>query len=193
MKTRPTLEFFCGNLSWSIDEDTIKDFFKGCGEITDVHWLTDKESGDFLGRGFVTFDCTESATKALEKDGMDCAGRPIRLGYSRPRTRGKSGGGGNNGKRFVEKPLSERPDNCTTAFVGNVSFEIDDDTVYEFAKDCGEIVSIRWLTDRETGDFKGCGFVEFAAPEGVDEFVKLRGQQVMGRPIRIDYSAPRNR
>ena len=37
--------------------------------------------------------------------------------------------------------------------------------MYDFFKDCGEISNIRWLTDRETGDFKGCGFVEFAEPE----------------------------
>jgi len=184
---------YCGNLSFSIDEAGIREFFKDCGGINDIHWLTDKETQDFLGRGFVNFDDLAGAAKALELDQTDCLGRPIRINYAKARTQGgrTKGGGGNNGSRFVDKPLSERPDNCVTAFLGNVSFEIDDDAIYKLAKDCGEVKSIRWLTDRETGDFKGCGFVDFWNSEDLDKFVKLRGQDVMGRPIRIDYSAPR--
>ena len=33
------------------------------------------------------------------------------------------------------------------------------------------ITGIRWLNDRESGKFKGCGFIDFADTESVDEFV----------------------
>ena len=39
------------------------------------------------------------------------------------------------------------------------------------------------------GEFKGCGFVEFAESWSTDEAVKLNGSDVMGRPMRVDYSA----
>lgn len=39
----------------------------------------------------------------------------------------------------------------------------------EFFKDCGEIKQIRWLTDKESGDFRGCGFVEFYDGDAVDK------------------------
>jgi nucleolin len=89
--------------------------------------------------------------------------------------------------------MSPRPDNCTTCFMGNLSFDIDEDAMREFAKSCGEVKAIRWLTDRESGEFKGCGFIDFASTDGVDEFVKLNGQDLMGRSIRIDYSKPREK
>lgn len=34
-----------------------------------------------------------------------------------------------------------------------------------FFKDAGEVVDVRFATDRETGDFKGFGHVEFATVE----------------------------
>ena len=41
---------FLGNLSYDIDDDSLKEAFKHCGEITDIHWLTDKSSGKFFGK-----------------------------------------------------------------------------------------------------------------------------------------------
>ena len=41
------VEIFCGNLPWSIDEDKMTSFFKGCGTVTNTRWLNDKETGDF--------------------------------------------------------------------------------------------------------------------------------------------------
>jgi nucleolin len=179
-----TAKCYVGNLSWSIDEAAIKEFFKDCGTITDVHWLEDKESGKFLGKGFITFENVEQARKAYALKDQECMGRPIQVDYARPREGGGGGSRGGGGDR----PLSEKPEGCTTVFLGNLSFDIDDDAVKAFAKDCGNITSIRWLTHRDTGDFKGCGFAEFDSTEAVDKFVLLNGQKLMGRPIRIDYA-----
>merc|ERR1719183_803343 len=109
-------------------------------------------------------------------------GRPILIDYARPREN-KGGGGGREAR-----PLSERPEGCTTVFLGNLDFNIEEDDVKNFAKDCGEVKSIRWLTDRDSGDFKGCGFAEFTTSDAVDKFVKLNGPRLNGRPIRIDYA-----
>jgi RNA recognition motif-containing protein len=32
---------------------------------------------------------------------------------------------------------------CCTAFAGNLDYNVDDDAMYEFAKDCGEIKELR--------------------------------------------------
>mmetsp|Transcript_7902 Transcript_7902/g.9050 ORF Transcript_7902/g.9050 Transcript_7902/m.9050 type:complete len:346 (+) Transcript_7902:35-1072(+) len=183
-----TSKIFCGNLSWDIDDDAAKAFFKDCGETTDIFWLTDRESGKFKGCGFITFETPEAAAMAVAKNGEDLMGRPIKVDFATP----KPGGGGAK-KKWEDKPMSEKPEGCNTCFVGNLSYDIDDDAMYKFAEtgDCGPIAKIRWLTDKESGDFKGCGFVEFEAEESVDKFALLNGKILLGRNVRIDFAKPR--
>ena len=151
---------FLGNLPYSIEDDNVREFFKDVGEITDIHWLTDKESGQFYGSGFIEFGTHAEAKAAVAKAGEDLMGRPLKVDLAKPRApraggAGGAGGGGFKKKPFEVKPLGPKPDGCNTVFMGNLSYQIDEDAVKDFFKDCGgEIVNIRWLTDRETGDFK---------------------------------------
>jgi len=58
----------------------------------------------------------------------------------------------------------------TTIFVKGFNRELGEDEVrsqlMEAFKECGEISAVRLPTDRETGDLKGIGFVEFATSGG---------------------------
>jgi len=181
---------FLGNLSYDIDDDQAKEFFKDCGTINDIYWLTDKETGKFFGSGFITFDTPEAAAAAVGKVGQDILGRPLKIEFAKP----KPGGDKPRAKKTYEsKPMSEKPDGCLTIFCGNLSYDIDDDSAKAFFKDCGEINKIRWLTDRESGDFKGCGFIEFYDTAGVDKAAGLNGNDCLGRAIRIDYAAAKKK
>merc|ERR1719491_2261969 len=72
-----------------------------------------------------------------------------------------------NGSLLTGRPLKityapARPADCKRLFVGNVSFDIDDDILTKFFQNVGaEVKAIRWLHHQSSGDFKGCGFVEF--------------------------------
>ena len=118
------VEIFCGNLPWSIDEDKMAAFFKDCGTVTNTRWLNDKETGDFKGVAFVTFETTEQIDKAreigprsardrrttltalchqaVEKGGEYLDGRQIRIDYagSKKKEGGGGGGGGWGGKSW---------------------------------------------------------------------------------------------
>ena len=48
--------------------------------------------------------------------------------------------------------------------------------------------AIRWVTDRATGDFKGCGFAEFATTEDADAAFLKNGQVLMSRSVRLDWA-----
>jgi len=79
-------------------------------------------------------------------------------------------------------------------FVGNLSFDIDDATITKFFADNEvPIESVNWV--EKEGRFKGCGFVTLAAGASVDAALKLQGQDLMGRPIKIEQSnsQPRER
>jgi len=143
----------------------------------------------FQGLRALDIDSLEAAEKAVAKNGADCMGRPILVQFSKPIADNKKGAG--KKPDFVSQPLSEKPPGCKTCFVGNVAFTCEDDDMRAFAADCGPVKSIRWIFHKDTNNFKGCGFVDFETTEAVDKFVLKNGQELKGRPLRIDYTKPR--
>jgi len=186
----PPWKCFLGNLSYDIDDDQCKAFFKDCGgEVTDLFWLQDKETQKFFGAGFITFDTPEAQVAAVAMNGQELLGRPVKIEFAKP----KAGGATPGKKEYPKKEMSEKPDGCVQIFCGNLSYDIDDDATKAFFKDCGEIKAIRWLTDRESGDFKGCGFIEFYEEGSVDKAALLNGKDLLGRSIRIDFAKQREK
>jgi nucleolin len=190
-----TTKLFLGNLSFKITDDLIKEFFADCGEITSINWNSDKETGRFYGTGFIEFADIAGSSKAVAKNGEDCLGRPIKIEFSKPRPdRGaaggfgdrRGGGGGAAGPGRDRAPSQKEP-GCVTVFVGNLPFDIDDDGMKGFFKDCGEVTALRWV--EKDGQFKGCGFVEFAQTDATDKAVAMSGSQLKGRAVRVDFAA----
>jgi len=91
----------------------------------------------------------------------------------------------------VTEPQRDRPPGCNTVFVGNLSYDIKDDTIRNIFKDVGEIKAIRWLNDKKSGKFKGCGFIEFHDPNATFRAAMKNGTMVMGRPMRVDFATER--
>lgn len=80
----------------------------------------------------------------------------------------------------------------STLFVGNLPDSVDDSTIINLFGPMGTVLKeIRWLHDKNTGRFKGCGFVEFYDENATAEAAKLNGTMVHGKPVRVDFSQPR--
>ena len=63
----------------------------------------------------------------------------------------------NDGRAPNAKPESrvqEKPEGCRKLFMGNLSYDIDDDTIVEFFKPAGTLTGLRWLTRKETGELR---------------------------------------
>jgi nucleolin len=139
-------------------------------------------------------DTSEHAAQAVAKAGQQLMGRPIKINFAParpgdiwPPEKGVVSGGQAGGSGV--KAMREKPENCVKLFVGNLSFEIDDEALKKFfANVDAEVKAIRWLHHKDTGDFKGCGFVEFWDSEACGKGAKLNGKNLMGRPIRIDWT-----
>jgi nucleolin len=90
-------------------------------------------------------------------------------------------------KDYRRQELSERPADCKSVFVGNLSWQASEDDLYNTFSACGTIESCRISMDRDTGRSKGFGHVDFADGDAVDKAVALTGTDIAGRPIRVDY------
>jgi RNA recognition motif-containing protein len=90
---------YVGNLSFNSNSDTVRAAFTQFGEVTDVHVVSDRETGQSRGFGFVTMGSAAEAAKAIaEMNGALLDGRPLRVNEAEERqNRGGGGGGGGAG------------------------------------------------------------------------------------------------
>jgi len=183
---------FLGNLPWTVDEDMVKAAFKECGEIAAIRWGTDRESGDFKGYGHVEFATAEACAKALKLNGQDLGGREMRIDASKPR-RNASAGGNKGGNFTGPSAVPANPENTPRCFIGNLSYKIDEDGLKNAFKEKGmDIIDVFFLTDKETGDFYGSSFCEFASPDQAAKAVSYAGMPILGRAVKVDFAKPRN-
>jgi len=193
-----TTRLFLGNLPFTVDDTTLSTHVSPA-IITHIKWITDKESGRFYGSAFIEMRNSIDAAHAVGISGSELLGRPIKLNYAPARegdqwppaskviTGGPTGGQAGTGKGV--KTMSAKPENCTKLFIGNLSYDITDDGITKFfANVDAEIKAVRWLSHLDTGDFKGVGFVEFWNTEACEKGAQLNGKNLMGRPIRIDWT-----
>jgi nucleolin len=181
---------FVGKLSWNVDNDWLKSEFDQFGEISSARVMFDRTTQKSRGFGYVEFANVEDATKAVEAmNGKEIDGREINVNFASARPAPTEGARQDRAKQFNDKPS----DPSKTLFVGNLSFQADENTIYETFGEYGSVQSVRLITDRETGAPKGFGYVEF---EDVDQakaaLEALAGQDVAGRSIRLDYAPARD-
>ncbi len=88
---------YVGNLSFQTNTDTIRSAFQAIGDVTDVHAVTDRETGQSRGFAFVTMGTAQEAAKAIaEMNGVLLDGRMLRVNEAEER-QARSGGGGGGG------------------------------------------------------------------------------------------------
>jgi RNA recognition motif-containing protein len=86
---------YVGNLSFNTTPESLRAEFSAHDEVTDVHVVTDRETGRSRGFAFVTMGSPQGAQKAIAAmNGAMVDGRPLRVNEAEERRGGGGGGGG---------------------------------------------------------------------------------------------------
>jgi cold-inducible RNA-binding protein len=89
---------FVGNLSFGATEDALRTLFEAHGTVGRVNIVTDRDSGQPRGFGFVEMNNDAEGDKAIAAiNGRDLDGRTLNVNEARPKTDRASGGGGGGG------------------------------------------------------------------------------------------------
>eukprot|EP00493_Phyllostaurus_siculus_P007747 UN07836 len=91
---------YFGNLAFDKVDNDVREIFKECGEITDIHIIRDRYSRRSQGYGFITFADEESKEKALKLDGKDVFGRLLKVNLE-ARNRDSGGRGKSKDPNFT--------------------------------------------------------------------------------------------
>lgn len=77
-------------------------------------------------------------------------------------------------------------------FVGNLSFEATENSVRTLFEEYGSVDRVSLITDRDTGQPKGFGFVEMSVNSEADRAIsELNNCELNGRPMNVNEARPR--
>jgi RNA recognition motif-containing protein len=76
-------------------------------------------------------------------------------------------------------------------YVGNLSYQMTDDSLRDVFAAVGEVLSSKVVADPGTGRSRGFGFVEMANDEDADKAIAaLNGKNVMDRELNVSEARP---
>lgn len=90
-------KLYVGSLSYSIDDNKLKDMFAEVGTVVSAQVIMDRDTNQSKGFGFVEMSSDAEAQEAIKKlNGTEVDGRSIMVNEARPKE-DRSGGGGGGG------------------------------------------------------------------------------------------------
>src|SRR5579863_4429614 len=89
---------FVGNLSFGATEGSVRSLFEAYGTVDRVSLITDRDTGQARGFGFVEMSNDAEAERAIsELNGRELDGRALNINEARPKADRGGGGGGYGG------------------------------------------------------------------------------------------------
>lgn len=174
---------FIGNLSLSVKESDLLKLCSQYGKISSIRFRnffaaadSKVSKGVAASRGklneavnhcvaFVVFDeisCAKDAVSHLK--GLKLANRHLNVSLASDR------------ESFVSK---------LSVFVGNLTRQADEEEVRLYFRNFGSIMSVRLVRDRQSGECKGFGFVQFANYEAVMLCLRQNKHRLYNRTLTV--------
>ena len=78
-------------------------------------------------------------------------------------------------------------------YVGNLPFSADEEAVRVLFSQHGTVDSVALIKDRDTGQFRGFGFVEMPNADAARAIQSLNGKDMGGRPLKVNEAQDKPR
>ena len=89
------MKLYVGNLPHQMTESELQTLFSEAGHVASAKIITDRQTGQPRGFGFVEMETKAEGQKAISMlNGRSVEGREIAVNEARPQQRGFGGGGG---------------------------------------------------------------------------------------------------
>ncbi len=76
-------------------------------------------------------------------------------------------------------------------FVGNIAYSTSEDQIRDLFEEFGEVSAVKMISDRDTGRFRGFGFVEMEDEAGRNAINTLNDREVNGRNLQVNEAQAR--
>ncbi|KAL3320777.1 hypothetical protein Ciccas_000548 [Cichlidogyrus casuarinus] len=162
-KTEQFRKLFIGGLPPQTTEETLKHFYSQWGELVDCVVMKDPKTKRSRGFGFVTFKEPEQLDSAQND-------RPHVIDQKTVET-----------KRAMPREDSNLPEAHMTTnklFVGALKRDVQSEDLRNYFCQYGNITDCEVVTDKNTGNSRGFGFVTFEDYDSVDKIILFKPHEV---------------
>ena len=166
---------YVGNLNPQVSEDLLRQIFETSGHVVSVKVIPDKNlKSSGLNYGFVEFDDPSHAENAMQNlNGRVILGNEIRVNWAYQN---------NNSNK-------EDTSGHYHIFVGDLSNEVNDETLLQAFSAFGNVSEARVMWDMKTGRTRGYGFVAFRDRDAAEKaLASMDGQWLGSRQIRCNWA-----
>jgi RNA recognition motif-containing protein len=167
---------YVGNLGYEVTEDELKTLFKDCGKIKEVRIIKNREQRP-KGFAYIEFENKDAVQKAQKTmNDKEFKGLQIKVDQA-------------GEPRRIRGPNEPNPAS-STVFVGNLAYECTEAEITKTFATCGVIKTARVMMNPATGKCRGFAYIEFNTEAEATKALTLNSQEIMGRPIKVDFAAP---
>jgi polyadenylate-binding protein len=166
---------YVGDLAPDVNEGLLFEIFNAVGPVASIRVCRDAVTRRSLGYAYVNYHQLSDAERALDTMNFSMIkSRPCRIMWS-------------------QRDPSLRRSGVGNIFVKNLHVSIDNKQLYDTFSLFGNILSCKVVTDRETGDSKGYGYVHYETAEAANAAIdKLDGMLIDGQEVQVGHFVRRN-
>lgn len=133
-------QVFVKGLPWRASEDEVREFFQSCDAIEIVE-LPLSDDGRASGTAIIEFASSSGADAAVAMDGANFGERWLNIRYNSP----------NKPVGTSPRLPSQKEEGCTTVFMGNLSWNIDEASIREVFSECGTVKEVSYDSILQNG------------------------------------------
>jgi len=182
-KAKKFTNVYVKNFGEELGDEKLKELFSKYGKITSYKVIMADEGGKNKGFGFVSFEDSEAAEKAVDElNGLDMSGKTLYVGRAQKKAERQQ-----ELKKKFELLKLERLNRYqgVNLYVKNLDDTIDDEILRKEFSPYGTITSAKVMCCEE-GRSKGFGFVCFSSPEEATKAVtEMNGRIIVAKPLYV--------
>jgi len=182
-KAKKFTNVYVKNFGEELGDEKLKDLFTKYGKITSYKVIMADEGGKNKGFGFVSFEDSEAAEKAVDElNGLEMNGKMLYVGRAQKKAERQQ-----ELKKKFELLKLERLNRYqgVNLYVKNLDDTIDDEILRKEFSPYGTITSAKVMCCEE-GRSKGFGFVCFSSPEEATKAVtEMNGRIIVAKPLYV--------
>ena len=181
----PRTKIYIGNMPFEATAEELAELFSAHGTVYDSYVPTDKITNLSRGFAFITMD-EENAKAAIEAlDTSILYGRELVVNESVPK-------GAKPPMPRRENVRTKAADNTRRLYVGNLSFDADEEILLDLFTEFGDVKEVFIPTWPDTGRPKGFAFITIAANAASHAIEETDGLEFLGRNIQVNEAMKRS-